>query len=228
MEFSRFELLVGKNIDKIRNLNVLILGVGGVGGYAAESLARCGVNNITLVDYDTIDITNINRQIIALHSSIGKKKVDVLKERILDINPNCNVIVLDTFYGNDNKDIIFSNHLDYIFDCCDTISSKELVIREAVKRNIKIVSSMGAGYKLDPSKIKITKLKKTDYDKLAKILRYKLKDSKECLEIPVVYSTEVFNKTSDIIASNSYIPSIFGLYMTSFLVRDVLENRDEI
>lgn len=228
MEFSKFELLVGETIEKIRNLSVLILGVGGVGGYAAESLARCGVNNITLVDYDTIDITNINRQIIALHSSIGKKKVEVLKSRILDINPNCKVTVLDTFYGNENKDVIFSNRLDYIFDCCDTISSKELVIREAVKRNIKIISSMGAGYKLDPSKIRITKLKKTDYDKLAKILRYKLKDNKECLEIPVVYSTEVIDKKSDVIASNSYIPSIFGLYMTSFLVNDCLGDNNAL
>ena len=228
MEFSRFELLVGDNLEKIQNLSVLILGVGGVGGYAAESLARCGVKNITLVDYDTIDITNINRQIIALHSNIGEKKVEVLKNRIIDINPNCNVKILDIFYTQENKDVIFFDHLDYIFDCCDTILSKELVIREAVKRNIKIISSMGAGYKLDPRLIKISKLKKTDYDKLAKILRYKLKDRKECMEIPVVYSTEVVDKTSDVIASNSYIPSMFGLYMTSFLVRDILENKDEI
>lgn len=222
MEFSRFEVLVGEKINKIRDLSVLILGVGGVGGYLAESIARSGVNNITLVDYDTIDITNINRQIIALHSTIGRKKVEVLKERILDINPNCNIKTLDLFYGIDNKDILFESNLDYIFDCCDSIKSKELVIREAVKRNIKIISSMGAGFKFDPSKIKITKLKNTNYDKLAKILRYNLRDSKECLEIPVVISSEISNIKSNVIGSNSYIPSIFGLYMTSYFINDIV------
>ena len=222
MEFSRLEILIGSDIEKIKNLSVLILGVGGVGGYVAESIARCGVLNITIVDYDTIDITNINRQIIALHSTIGKKKVEVLKNRILDINPNCKVKTLDLFYGIDNKDILFESHIDYVFDCCDSIKSKELVIRESIKRNIKIISSMGAGFKFDPSKIKITKLKNTSYDKIAKILRYNLKDSKECLDIPVVISTEVNNIKSDVIGSNSYIPSIFGLYMTSFFINDVV------
>lgn len=227
MEFSRFEILVGEKLNKIRNLHVLVLGVGGVGGYAAESLARLGINNITLVDYDTVDITNINRQIIALHSTIGQKKVEVLRERILDINPNCNVKVLDLFYGKDNKDILFQEKLDYIFDCCDSISSKELVIRESVKRNIKIISSMGAGFKFDPNKIKITKLKNTSYDKIAKILRNKLKDDKKCLEIPVVISSEEVNLKGNVIGSNSYIPSIFGLYMTSFLVEDIMGDKNE-
>ena len=222
MEFDRFKLLVGNKFDKIKNLKVLILGVGGVGGYVVESLVRCGVENITIVDSDIIDITNINRQIIALNSTIGKKKVDVLKERILDINRNCCVETFDLFYKEENKDVIFNKNYDYIIDCCDTIKSKEIIIRESIKRNIKIISSMGAGYKLDPSKIKIDKLKKTSYDKIAKILRYNLKDNKECLEIPVVYSSELMNKTSDIIASNSYIPAIFGLYITSFIIKENL------
>ena len=183
MEFNRFKLLIGDNFNKIKDLSVLILGVGGVGGYVAESITRCGVSNITLIDSDTVDITNINRQIIALHSTIGKKKVDVLKTRIQDINKDCTVETFDLFYNSDNKDIIFNKKYDYVIDCCDTIKSKEIIIRECIKRNIKIISSMGAGYKLDPSKIKIDKLKKTNYDKLAKILRYNLRDSKECLEI---------------------------------------------
>ena len=225
MEFARLELLVGEKILKIKNLKVLIIGVGGVGGYAAESLARCGVSSITIVDYDRIDITNINRQIIALHSTIGKKKVDVLSTRIKDINPNCQVKTYDLFIDSSNIQLIFDADYDYILDCCDTIKSKELIIREAVKRKIKIISSMGAGFKLDPSKISIAKLKKTSYDKIASILRKNLKDQKECLEIPVVYSTESGIKHDKIIGSNSFIPSMFGLFMTSYIINDIVKEK---
>lgn len=225
MEFARLELLVGEKISKIKNLKVLIIGVGGVGGYAAESLARCGVSNITIVDYDRIDITNINRQIIALHSTIGKKKVDVLSTRIKDINPNCQVKTYDLFIDSSNIQLIFDADYDYILDCCDTIKSKELIIREAIKRKIKIISSMGAGFKLDPSKISIAKLKKTSYDKIASILRKNLKDQKECLEIPVVYSTESVFKHEKIIGSNSFIPSMFGLFMTSYIINDIVKEK---
>ncbi|MBR3661095.1 MAG: tRNA threonylcarbamoyladenosine dehydratase [Bacilli bacterium] len=221
MEFDRFKLLVGDTFSKIENLKVLILGVGGVGGYVVESLARCGVSNITIVDSDSIDITNINRQIIALNSTIGKKKVDVLKSRILDINPECLVDTFDLFYKEENKDIIFNQKYDYVIDCCDTIKSKEIIIRECLKRNIKIISSMGAGFKYDPTKIKIDKLKKTSYDKIASILRYNLRDNKDALEIPVVYSTEVVDKKSEVIGSNSYIPAIFGLYITAYIIEEV-------
>lgn len=225
MEFARLELLVGEKISKIKNLKVLIIGVGGVGGYAAESLARCWVSSITIVDYDRIDITNINRQIIALHSTIGKKKVDVLSTRIKDINPNCQVKTYDLFIDSSNIQLIFDADYDYILDCCDTIKSKELIIREAVKRKIKIISSMGAGFKLDPSKISIAKLKNTSYDKIASILRKNLKDQKECLEIPVVYSTESVFKHDKIIGSNSFIPSMFGLFMTSYIINDIVKEK---
>ena len=225
MEFARLELLVGEKISKIKNLKVLIIGVGGVGGYAAESLARCGVSSITIVDYDRIDITNINRQIIALHSTIGKKKVDVLSTRIKDINPNCQVKTYDLFIDSSNIQLIFDADYDYILDCCDTIKSKELIIREAVKRKIKIISSMGAGFKLDPSKISIAKLKNTSYDKIASILRKNLKDQKECVEIPVVYSTESGIKHDRVIGTNSFIPSMFGLFMTSYIINDIVKEK---
>lgn len=228
MEFARFKLLVNDKFEKIKNLNILVIGVGGVGGYCVESLVRLGINNITIVDYDTIDITNINRQIIALHSTIGKKKVEVLKERILDINPNCNVKTFDIFYNEETSKQINLLEYDYIIDCCDSLKSKELLIRESVKNNIKIISSMGAGFKFDPSKIKITKLKNTNYDKLAKVLRNKLKDDKKCLEIPVVFSDETSDIKSEVIGSNSYIPSIFGLYLTSFVISDCLGEKNEI
>ena len=222
MEFQRLEILLGDKINDLRNLNVLVLGVGGVGGYAVEALARSGINNIIIADYDKVDISNINRQIIATHKTIGRFKVDVLKERILDINPNCKVTTYQIFYNEDNKDIFFKEKIDYILDCCDSLKSKELIIREAVKRNIKIISSMGAGYKLNPSQIEIDKLKNTSYDKLAKILRNKLKDNKECLDIKVVYSKETWDKREKIIGSNAFIPSIFGLYMASYVINDFI------
>ena len=223
MEFSRFESLVGDNFSKIQKLKILVLGVGGVGGIVVESLVRSGVINITIVDHDIVDITNINRQIIALHSNIGRKKVDVLKERILDINPNCSVHTFDIFYEEKNKDILFFKNYDYVIDCCDTIKSKELLIRESVKRNIKIISSMGAGFKFDPNLIKITSLKKTSYDKIASILRHNLRNEKNSLLIPVVYSTEVVKKKTKEIASNSYIPPMFGLYITSYIIKEWME-----
>ena len=221
MEFTRLEILLGEKIEKLKKLKVLVVGVGGVGGYAVEALARSGISNITIVDYDKVDITNINRQIIALHSTIGKLKVEVLKERIKDINPNCQVETFACFYDLNTNDLIFNKNYDYVLDCCDSLKSKELLIRECVKRKIKIISSMGAGFKFDPSLIKITKLKKTNYDKIARKLRYNLKDNKDCLEIPVVYSEEQMEKTVTTIGSNAYIPSIFGLMMASFIINDI-------
>lgn len=226
MEFSRLEILM--NINVLKNKKVLVIGVGGVGGYAVEALARCGIGNITIVDYDKVDISNINRQIIALHSTIGLFKVEVLKKRILDINPNCLVETFNCFYNEKTTDLIFNKDYDYILDCCDSLKSKELLIREANKRNIKIISSMGAGFKFDPSKIQIEKLKNTSYDKLARILRYNLKDNKKCLEIPVVYSKEQMEKKGTTIGSNAFIPSIFGLTMVSYIINDIRkENYEE-
>ena len=226
MEFSRLEILM--NIDNLKNKKVLVIGGGGVGGYAVEALARCGIGNITIVDYDKIDISNINRQIIALHSTIGLFKVEVLKKRILDINPNCLVETFNCFYDEKTTDLIFNKDYDYILDCCDSLKSKELLIREANKRNIKIISSMGAGFKFDPSKIQIEKLKNTSYDKLARILRYNLKDNKKCLEKPVVYSKEQMEKKGTTIGSNAFIPSIFGLTMVSYIINDIRkENYEE-
>lgn len=219
MEFSRLAILM--NIDNLKNKSILIVGVGGVGGYAVEALARSGIGKITIVDYDKVDITNINRQIIALHSTINLDKVEVLKTRILDINPNCLVETFKCFYDEKTTDSIFNKKYDYILDCCDSLKSKELLIREAVKRNIKIISSMGAGFKFDPSKIQIEKLKNTSYDKLARILRYNLKDNKKCLEIPVVYSKEQMEKNGTTIGSNAFIPSIFGLTMVSYIINDI-------
>ena len=223
MEFEREKLLIGDKINILKEKTILVLGLGGVGGYVTESLARCGVGRLILVDYDIVDITNINRQIIALHSNIGKKKTECFKERIKDINPECDVITLDIFYNEENKDCLFNNKIDYIIDCCDSLESKKILMIEANKRNIPLISSMGTGNKFHPELFTITKLKKTEYDPLAKKLRFLLKDHKELLETMVLYSKEQPMPYQGKIGSISYVPSVAGLLLTSYVINQILE-----
>ncbi len=223
MEFEREKILIGDKINSLKDKTVLVLGLGGVGGYVVESLARCGIGNLILVDYDKVDITNINRQIIATYSNIGKLKTECFKERIADINKNCNVKLINTFYQEENKDILFNQEIDYIIDCCDSLDSKKILIEEAFKRNIPIISSMGTGNKFHPELFSIVKLKKTEYDPLAKKLRYLLKDKKELLEVDVLYSKEKPVEYRGKIGSISYVPSVAGLMLTSFVVNKFLE-----
>ena len=222
MEFERETLLIGDEINNLKNKVILVLGLGGVGGYVTESLARCGIGNLILVDYDKVDITNINRQIIALHSNIGKLKTECFKERIKDINKECNVKVLNLFYGKDNKDSLFNEKIDYVIDCCDSLESKKILIMEANKRNIPIISCMGTGNKFHPELLSITKLKKTEYDPLAKKLRFLLKDNKELLEVDVLYSKEKPTPYKGKVGSISYVPSVAGLLITSYVINKFL------
>lgn len=221
--FEREELLIGDKINELKNKTVLIVGVGGVGGYVTESMARASIGHLILVDFDTVDKSNINRQIIALHSNIGKKKVDVFKDRLLDINPNCLVDTFDIFYDEKCKDVIFNQKIDYVIDCCDSVNSKVLLIKECKERNIPIISSMGTGNKFHPELFSITKLKKTEYDPLAKKLRYLLKNHKELLDIDVLYSKEVPVEYKGTIGSISYVPSVAGLLITSYVVNKFIE-----
>lgn len=230
MEFERLELLIGSdNLNKLKNKTVLVLGVGGVGGYVVESIARSAIGHLILVDFDKVDVTNINRQIIADYDTVGKLKVDCFKERIKRININCVVDTYPIFYGADNREIIFNQHIDYIVDCCDSLNSKVIIIEEAIKRGIKIISSMGTGNKFCPELLKVSKLKNTCYDPLAKKLRYLLKDNKEALNIKVIYSEEVPVKGLEKIGSTSFVPSSAGLLLSSVVIRDFLEeNKNEI
>ena len=222
MEFERERLLIGDDINILKNKTILVLGLGGVGGYVTESLARVGIGHLIIVDYDIVDITNINRQIIALHSTIGKKKTNCFKERIKDINPLCIVDTIDFFYKEENKDSIFNQKIDYVIDCCDSLESKKILIMECFSRNIPIISSMGTGNKFHPELFKIDKLKNTAYDPLAKKLRYLLKDNKELLNTKVLYSVETPVEFKGKIGSISYVPSVAGLLITSYVINEIL------
>lgn len=224
-KFSRLEKVIGKdNLDKLKGKSVLILGIGGVGGYVVEALARSGIGTLILVDFDKVDESNINRQIIALDSTIGKLKVDVLEKRIKDINEGCKVIKIDKFIEPDNIDELFNYEIDYLVDACDYIPTKKAIVKECLKRKIKFISSMGTGNKLDPSKLEITDLRKTVNDPLARIMRKFIKDEKITGKITVLSSTEVPVKTGESTpGSTAFVPSSAGLLIASYVVRSLIK-----
>ena len=224
-KFTRFEKLIGKdNLNKLKDKSVVILGCGGVGGYVCEALARSGIATLILIDYDIVDETNINRQIIALESTIGKKKVDLLEKRIKDINKGCKVIKIDKFIDEDNYIDIFNNKIDYFVDACDTVKTKKLVIKECLKRKIKFISSMGTGNKLDPSKLEIVDIRKTVNDPLARIMRKFIKDEKINSKVMVLSSKEVPIKTGESTpGSSAFVPASAGLLIASYVVRDLIK-----
>lgn len=220
--FERFELLIGDKINNIKNKTILLLGLGGVGSYACESLIRSGISNIIIVDNDIIDITNLNRQLMTNMNNIGQFKTDVWEDRINSINPNCNVIKINEFIDKSNIDILFKYDIDYVIDACDTIDTKVLVIEKCIKNNIKIISCMGTGNKMNPSLLKITDISKTSYDKLSKIMRKKLKE-KGINHVTVVSSNEeAYTKIIKSIPSNSFVPATAGLLLTSYVINDIV------
>ncbi|MGM7636565.1 tRNA threonylcarbamoyladenosine dehydratase [Bacillus sp. Hm123] len=242
-QFSRNELAFGKEgLDRLKNTTVAILGIGGVGSFSAEALARSGVGRLVLVDKDTIDITNVNRQLPALLSTVGESKVDVMKERIADINPECEVIALKMFYTEETYEQFFSYDLDFVVDASDTISYKIHLMKECLSRNIPIISSMGAANKLDPTRFQITDISKTHTDPIAKVVRTRLRKEGIRKGIPVVFSDEspiviredvrkvVGKEDADIRkakmppASNAFVPSTCGLIMASYVVREQLKD----
>lgn len=221
--FSREELLIGKNnLEKLNKAKVAIFGIGGVGSYVVEGLARAGVGNFILVDNDTVSISNINRQIIATHKTIGKPKVEVARDRILDINPEAKVEVFQEFFMPDSKNI-FDESITYIIDCIDTVTAKiELVIR-ANELNIPIISSMGTGNKLDSTKFEITDIFKTSVCPLAKVMRKELK-TRGIKKLKVLYSKEEPIKTNNRTpGSISFVPSVAGLIIAGEVVKDIIK-----
>ena len=222
-EFSRVSMLI--DINQLKNKTVAIVGIGGVGGYVAESLARSGVGKLILVDYDVVDETNINRQIIALHSTIGKEKVSLMEERIHDICEDTQVVSYRIMYGEENRYDIFSEKIDFLVDACDIVRSKQILITECLNRGIPFISSMGTGNRLDPSKLNVTDLAKTEGDPLARIMRKWAKDRGIRTPIPVLYSSELPIKTGTRQpGSLIFVPASAGLLIGSYIVRYFLSN----
>lgn len=224
--FSRTELLIGKeNIEKLRDKKVAIFGLGGVGSFVTEGIIRCGIKNLILVDNDEISPSNINRQLYALQSTIGKKKTDLAKERCLDINPIANIQTFNLFYLEETQNQIDLSDCDYIIDAIDTVSAKLLLIENAKKLNIPIISSMGTGNKLNPFAFQISDIFKTSVCPLARTMRYELKkrgyNSKTLKNLKVLFSTEIPASSIRPPASISFVPSVAGLMIASEVIKDL-------
>lgn len=232
--YSRMELLIGEDsVNKLGRSRVLVFGLGGVGSYVVEALARCGVGTLTLVDNDTVSVTNINRQLLATRSSIGKSKVSLAKERIKDIDEDILVHTYETFYGNETQDLIDFTSYDYIVDAIDTVTSKLLIIEKAKALSIPVISCMGTGNKMDPSKFEITDISKTSVCPLAKVIRTELR-KRRIKKVKVLYSKEKPAKTASseetkgttnrpVPGSISFVPSVAGLMIAGEVIRDLIE-----
>ncbi len=248
--FSRMRLLVGgEGMDKLQTARVAIFGIGGVGSYAAEALARAGVGHLTLIDFDEICVTNVNRQIHALSSTIGEKKVEAMAERCRQINPQAEVIAIHCFYDAEASDELLGPGYDYVLDCIDHITAKLHLIQSCVERKLPIIASMGAANKVDPGLIAVADISKTEKCRLARIIRKELRKRGIAKGVQVVFSTEEFRPLSDetavcaencvcpnkeeqrwscddrrvILGSSSYIPPIFGLTMAGEVIRKLSE-----
>ena len=243
--FARFSMMVGEDgIDKLRNSHVIVFGVGGVGSYTVEALARSGVGQITMVDFDEISESNINRQLHSLRSTIGKSKVDVMKDRILDINPDCKVELVKRLVYDDVDEVLGNNKYDFVVDAIDVIGSKINLIEYCAKNNINIISSMGFGNKMHPEMVEIAKIKNTSVCPMARTIRSILK-KKGITNVPVAFSKEIpvqpnkselfkeelpteFRENNKIPrkttpGSNSFVPGTAGLVLASYVVRKLLE-----
>mgnify|MGYP002622780662 CR=1 FL=1 len=239
-QFSRTEIILGKeSLERLKKARVAIFGIGGVGGFVAESLARAGIFHLDLIDNDTVSLTNINRQIIAFHSTIGQAKVFVMKERILDINPECEVNAIQCFFLPENKDSFDFTKYDYVVDAVDTVKAKLQIITQAKEANIPVISSMGAGNKLDPTLFEIADISKTSVCPLARVMRQECK-KRGITHVKVVYSKEkpVSSKLSEsekdsaelkgnsiAPGSISFVPAVAGLIIASQVIKDLTGSR---
>jgi len=237
--FKRTQMLIGSDgLEKLQNSHVAVFGIGGVGSFTVEALVRGGIGTLTIIDFDVIDETNINRQIIALQSTIGKAKVDVMKERIHDINPSCIVVSQKDLYNADTSPKLISKDFDYVVDAIDMVSSKLHLVEQCKALNIPIICSMGTGNKLDPTQFEISDISKTSVCPLAKVMRKELK-KREIYKLKVLYSRELPMKPHNIDTdingdekafqrrgtpgSISFVPSVAGLIIAGEVIKDLLK-----
>jgi tRNA A37 threonylcarbamoyladenosine dehydratase len=223
-QFSRTAQLLGnENVEKLFDKHVIVFGVGGVGGYVVEALVRSGVGNISIVDNDVVNESNINRQIIAFHSTIGMQKVEVLKNRILDINPNCQVFVHNQFFLPENSNDFDFSIYDYVVDAVDTVTAKIEIIKKSKESNVPVISSMGTGNKLNPVGFKVSDISKTKVCPLARVMRNELK-KRGISKVKCVYSEEnpvIQTKTP---ASVAFVPPVAGLLIASEVIEDLIKD----
>ena len=233
MFLQRTELLIGSdNIEKLKNSNVIVFGLGGVGGATVEALVRAGIGNLSIVDFDTVDKTNLNRQIITIQSVIGKPKVEVAKDRILSINPNINLTIYNEKFLKENIDLFFKDKkYDYIVDAIDLVTPKLDLIEFATNLKIPIISCMGTGNKINPAKFKVADIKKTSVCPLAKVIRKELK-KRRINKLKVVYSNETPRKPFNLdggqektknVGSISFVPPVAGMLLASEVIKDICE-----
>ena len=233
-QFSRTALLLGSDsIDRLNNSRVAVFGIGGVGGYVCEALVRSGVGSFDLIDNDTVSITNLNRQIIATHSTVGKYKTEVMKERMLDINPSANITVHNCFFLPENAEDFHFNEYDYVVDAVDTVTAKIELILRAQQANTPVISSMGAGNKLDPSRFRIADIYDTSVCPLAKVMRRELK-KRGVVSLKTVYSDEppltplsgISNEVTSkraLPGSTAFVPAVAGLVIAGEIIKDLSE-----
>ncbi len=222
--FIRTELVLGtENLSRLEKTKVAVVGVGGVGGYVAEGLARSGVGALVLLDYDMVSVTNINRQIIALESTIGRPKVEVMAERIWQINPECKIDIHQVFYEKGRDEELIPDDVDFVADAIDSVGAKADLIAKSLEKGTAIISSLGMGNKLDPSLVEITDISKTHTCPLARAVRGALRKRGVFQGVPVVFSKEhpVGNKEGSVPGSTSFVPPAAGLLMASWIVRQV-------
>ena len=218
------KIITEEELKKLEKSSVLIVGIGGVGGHAAEALARSGIGRIILIDHDKVEISNKNRQLVALDSTLNQEKVQVLKERLEDINPNCEVVTHDLFLEEGNIELILQENPSFVIDACDTISTKKEIIKLCLKEKINLITSMGMGNRIDPSKLMIADIRKVEGDPLAKILKKWLKTEKINSKIKALYSQELAVKTKDKTpGSSAFVPPAAGLMLASYVFKEIIK-----
>ncbi len=226
-QYSRTEMIIGAEaVEKLKSSSVIVFGIGGVGSYVVEGLARAGIGKLTLVDKDVVDITNINRQLPALHSTVGKSKASVMAERVKDINPRCDVTAEECFFMPDTESKFDFTEYDYVVDAIDTVTGKLSLIEKAYRENTPVISSMGTGNKLEPSQFKITTIEKTKVCPLAKVMRKELKN-RGIKDVRVLYSEEepIKHEGGSTPGSISFVPSVAGLMIAGEVIKNLITVR---